>query len=250
MHRDREKARDTAADQKRFAVRAGHLDQYRILQKHWQMHDAYCRVTMCIGTNLTIHCFLMFVLTYLYFFPMLAWCTTFMMLLLAQMLIKMDLSINRFWHWVFNLMLVGETISVGLAAQFEYVARMKFNAKDPYYAALLKNDAKEGLTDPIFADVSHSEVFGRSADSKRYLYCTFSVIIWQFLYLMVMLYFSQPPLVMAKLWRSLFGKKVRKLTEDGDPYYEYVEDEEDCIDSKGLSLLPTQFRNVAFLDLL
>ena len=46
------------------------------------------------------------------------------------------------------------------------MARMKFNAKDPYYAALLKSDGKEGLTDPIFADVSHSEVFGRQADSK------------------------------------------------------------------------------------
>ena len=219
LHRDRNSSREYVADQKRFAVRAGHLDQYRILQKHWQMHDAYCRVTMCIGTNLTIHCFLVFVLTYLYFFPMIAWLTIFMMLLLAQMLIKMDLSINRFWHWVFNFLLVGETLSVGLAAQFEYLARMKFNAKDPYFAEFNAKDPdreekNDGLTDPIFADISSTDVFGQGANYKRYMYSTFFVMIWQLLYLLVMMYFSQPPLVLAKLWRRFFGKSSRKVTED------------------------------------
>ncbi|CAD7960673.1 unnamed protein product [Amoebophrya sp. A120] len=222
-----------------FLIRVSHLDQYRGLQRHWQVYDSYCRITMLLSTVATLQSLTLWVLGFaIQKSPWLCLAVSFVFMLAAGVITKLDLSAPRGWHLLLDLAVWGQILATGLGSFFESRVFMDSNGLArtmPETQGLLRDADSVFLSEDAYAQQSQEiflELFWALSWERRN-WILFGKVTAQGFFFLVFFLLTQPPV-------NPLAKKHLERDEQGRPL-RMVRSE---------LLLPTRVRSVAFLDVL
>ncbi|CAD7947004.1 unnamed protein product [Amoebophrya sp. A25] len=210
-----------------FVVRASHLDQYRGLQRHWQVYDAYTRVTMLLATVSTIYALTFWSLNLvLHLSPWVCLTMTALLIVAASVVTKLDLSAPRGWHLLLDAAVFLQIATIAGGAFWESWRVIEWDHSRGTTASSAWMVELNSLSPGDRAQLFYPLAF----DRRNWL--LFATSLSQGFFFVVFFKLTQPPEQrdVERYIGSAIGSREKSLDS--------------------AFLLPTRCRSVAFLDVL
>eukprot|EP00392_Amoebophrya_sp_AT5.2_P013266 g13384.t1 len=218
-----------------FVVRASHLDQYRGLQRHWQVYDAYTRVIMLLSSLSTLNALFLWVMhqmVKIHRANILVGICGAVSVVGISVITKLDLSAPRGWHLLLSIALASQLVALVVASWFEVSLFHESILIDLEFGVVGVGGKGGGSTSAYSRNYLRAkrELAAEQFSTKNWL--LFAKITSQLFFLFMFFLLTQPPS------GARLGQYVRQQ----------VLDKQKSLETS--MLLPSRVRSVAFLDVL